>query len=218
MGKIKEKFGYYLLERNIKKASRNVVVHNFDTAKTAGVIFNATHLINFEVVKKFVDFLQYKNIQVTTIGYVHSKKLIDHYLFRKGYDFFTKKDLNWYLRPSDRAVSNFLSKPFDILFNLSLETYYPIQYLVGMSKAMFKVGLFNQDEAYLDVMIDIEKEKKIRNEVFSEVNKEKKAHNKNTGTEFESEVALKVQQEIDIDFLVNQIMHYISIINNPGVN
>ena len=216
MGTIKEKFGYYLLDRHVRRASRDVVVNNFDTAKTAGVIFNATHLINFEVVKKFVDFLQLKNIDVTTIGYVNTKKLVDHYLFRKGYDFFTKKDLNWYLKPTEASVDDFIQKPFDILFNLSLESYYPLQYIVGMSKAKMKVGMFTTDEHYLDVMIDIEKEKKVRYDVFNEVKDSQKSKNRHSG-EFESEVSLKIQQEIDVDFLINQIMHYISIINKEGV-
>ena len=216
MGTIKEKFGYYLLDRHVRRASRDVVVNNFDTAKTAGVVFNATHLINFEVVKKFVDFLQSKSINVTSIGYVHTKKLVDHYLFRKGYDFFTKKDLNWYLKPTEKSVDDFIHKPFDLLFNLSLESYYPIQYIVGMSKAKMKVGMFTTEEHYLDVMIDIEKEKRIRNEVFSEVQSSQNGKYRHSG-EFESEVSFKIQQEIDVDFLVNQIMHYISIINKAGV-
>lgn len=218
MGNIKERYGHYMLDKGVRKASRYVKVFNFDTAETAGVVFNATHMINFEIVKKFVDFLQHKNIKVDTVGYVNTKKLIDHYLFRKGYDFFTKKHLNWFLKPTRDAVDDFIKKPFDILFNLSLESYYPIQYIIGMSQAKFKVGVFNPDERYLDFMIDIEKERQIRNDVLTEVREEKRNNNKHVEAEIEVEVEKKIHQEIDIDFLINQIMHYVSILNNPALN
>ena len=218
LGTIQEKLGHYILERNINRASRSVEVCNFDTAQTAGVVFNATHLINFEMVKKFVDFLQYKEIKVHTMGFVNSKKLIDHYLFRKGYDFFTKKHLNWYMRPTRNTVDDFIAQPFDILFNLSLESYYPIQYIVGMSKAKFKVGVFSQEDKFLDFMIDISRERKIRNGVLNEVRKERNNNTRMVEEDVEMEVAKKVQQEIDIDFLINEIMYYVSLLNNPRLN
>ena len=80
--------------------------------------------------------------------------------------------------PVSEVTDKFIKEPFDILIDLSLENYYPIQYNTALSPAKFKAGRYTQDDPYLDLMIDIEKEKqlmkKIQSEVSSSSNKKEK--------------------------------------------
>ncbi len=197
----------------VKKASaakREVGVFNLENAKKIGILFNATHLVSFEIIKEFVKQISEKDKKISVLGYVHSKKLIDHYLYRKGFNFFTRNDLNWYYKPVSDSVQQFIGEPFDLLINLSLEEYYPVKYILASSKAKFKVGMYSEGQQYLDFMIDMAKEKetmeKLRKEV--EANRKKNSHNK----ELDSIADEKAKTEIELNFLINQIVHYLSLL------
>ncbi len=157
--------------------------------------------------------LTQKKIEVSVLGYVHSKKLIDHYLYRKGFDFFTKNNLNWYNRPKSDTVEDFMKKPYDILINLSLERYYPIQYVLALSPSTFKVGKYFEEPNYMDLMIDIEKEKKAMRDVKEEISRDKNEVDEKK-KEIEKEIEEKVDIELQLSFLINQIMHYLAIIKS----
>ncbi len=204
--------GQKVLERKLRDRIRTITVCNINDAKKIGIIFNATHLISFEIIRNFVKELSQKKISVTALGYVNSKKLIDHYLYRKGFNFFTKSNLNWFDKPVTDTVEEFINVPFDILINLCLEEYYPIQYVVALSISTFKVGKYFDEPNYLDLMIDIEKEKKVMKDIKSEVKDDTKADK--TDREIEESIEEKVDIEFQLDFLISQLMHYLSIIKS----
>ena len=204
--------GRMLLQKKLRNLKRNTRVCNIDEAKTVGIIYNATNSVSFEIIKDFTKILAQKKIEVSVLGYVHSKKLIDHYLYRKGFDFFTKNNLNWYNRPQSDTVDDFMNKPYDILINLSLERYYPIQYVLALSPSSFKVGKYYDEPNYMDLMIDIEKEKKAMKDVKEEIARDKVVDEKKK--EIEKEIEEKVDIELQLSFLINQIMYYLTIIKS----
>jgi hypothetical protein len=204
--------GQKVLERKIRDRNRTIAVCNINDAKKIGIIFNATHLISFEIIRNFVKELSQKKISVNALGYVNSKKLIDHYLYRKGFNFFTKSNLNWFNKPVTDTVEEFINIPFDILINLCLEEYYPIHYVVALSISTFKVGKYFKEPNYLDLMIDIEKEKKVMKDIKSEVTDDIKPDK--TDREIEESIEEKVDIEFQLDFLISQLMHYLSIIKS----
>ena len=197
----------------LRKNKRQVNVCNINNAKTIGILFNATHQISFDIVKEMVKNIANKKNKIEVLGYVDSKNLIDHYLYRKGFDFFTHKQLNWYYKPVDETVHSFIEKKFDILINLSLDEPYPIQYIVALSKAKFKVGKYSLGNEYLDFMIDIEKEKEAMKNLRKEIIEDKKEI-RYRNKEVERIVNLKAQTEIQLNFLIAQILHYLALIKN----
>ncbi len=203
-------FGRKVLERKLRNRKRTIKVCNISDAKKIGIIFNATHLVSFEIIRNFIKNLSVKNVNVTAMGYVHSKKLIDHYLYRKGFSFFTKGNLNWYNKPVKDTIDDFIKKPFDILINLCLENYYPIQYIVALSASSFKVGKYIEEPQYLDFMIDIEKEKQIMKDLKKEVSNDRKPDENNS--DIEKDINKKVEIELQLNFLLDQLIYYLSII------
>lgn len=205
----------YLGKRSIrtylKNKKRDVIACNVEEAKSIGILFNATHQISFEIVKALVKDLSTKKNTIDVLGFVNSKQLIDHYLYRKGFDFFTQSQLNWYYKPIVENVQKFIDKPYDILIDLSLDDPFPIHYIIACSRAKFKVGRYYEGQDCLDFMIDMEKEKeameKIRDELQKDV-KDKARNNK----EVEKIVDKKAQTEIQLNFLINQLIHYLSLI------
>src|SRR4030043_1194325 len=105
--------GRKVLHSKLKSLNRNIKVCNINEAKSVGIVYNATNAVSFEIIRDFTKILVQKKIEVSVLGYVHSKKLIDHYLYRKGFDFFTKNDLNWFNKPVADTVEEFINIPFD---------------------------------------------------------------------------------------------------------
>jgi hypothetical protein len=195
----------------LKNKNREVKTCNIAEAKSIGILFNATHQISFEIVKALVKDLSTKKNKIDVLGFVDSKQLIDHYLYRKGFDFFTRSQLNWYYKPVVENVQKFIEKPYDILIDLSLDDPFPIHYIIACSQAKFKVGRYYEGQDCLDFMIDMEKEKEAMDKIRDELNKdlkEKKKDNK----EVEKIVDKKAQTEIQLNFLINQLIHYLSLI------
>ena len=69
------------------------------------------------------------------------------------------QDLNWYYKPQNYIIDNFIKKEYDILINLSDSSCIPIKYLVASSVARFKIGRFEEGYEIYDLMIKLEKEK-----------------------------------------------------------
>ena len=202
--------GRMAIKKKVSATKRELAVCNLKDAKKVGILFNATHMVSFEIIKDFVKQISTKENKISVLGYVHSKKLIDHYLYRKGFDFFTRNELNWFYKPTSESVQEFIKTPFDLLINLNLEEYYPIKYILAVSKARFKVGKYSEGQAFLDFMIDIEKEKETMENLKKEIeaNSQKNGRNK----ELESIADEKARTEIQLNFLINQLVHYLSVI------
>ena len=107
-------------------------------------------------------------------------------------------------------VDAFIKEPFDLLINLSLEDYYPIRYIIALSPALFKVGKFDANEIYLDFMIDIEKEKQTIKSLHYEIMKDTDQQQENN--DIEADLEKKTETELQLSFLINQLLHYLSII------
>lgn len=173
---ITDKVASFLLKRQLKKLERRCVATNLASAKTIGIIFDATLKENFNYLKPFVNYLTDQNKKVEVLGYINEKVISDFYTARKGFSFFCKKDLNWYGKPTEVAANDFAEKQFDILIDLSIKRTSPIHYISATSKSTFKIGRFSDDEDSFDFMIDI-------------------------------------SGKSEISFLIEQIKHYLSIIN-----
>ena len=157
---IRRFFGAFDLKRKSKQVNRNKRIHNFTTAGTAGIIFNCCNEEEFNAVKEFREFLESESIKTDVIGYVSAKEIPDHYLLRTGYNFFCQKDLTWYYKPDIPFAEEFMRKEFDILFDLSLKEFFPLNYILKISPAAYKIGPFRELEPY-DLMIDIKEERTV---------------------------------------------------------
>ncbi|NBC83614.1 MAG: hypothetical protein GVY19_09550 [Bacteroidetes bacterium] len=206
--KIRTNIGYRQLKKlNALKKNMHEIV-NLEDARKIGVVFNATHSVNFDVIRQFVKKLTKQKKEISILGYVHSKKIIDHYLYRKGFDFFTRKDLNWHYKPKDEAINDFVKQSFDILINLSLEDYLPIQYVLVRSNARFKVSCYFENAQFADMFIDINKNR----EEFESIRKEISSEHKMVEEELEHDIDEKTISEIQLNFLIEQVLHYLSLI------
>lgn len=146
---IRQSIGNYFLKKDIAKVNRSRSIMNLDDAKTIGIVFNASEEATYCIVNDFVRFFQDNQKTVKALGFANFNRL-PHYCFPKlTFDYFTKRDLNWYYKPGNSRVNDFINQEYDIVIDLCMHECFPLTYIFGLSKAKFKVGRFG--EKYSDI-------------------------------------------------------------------
>ena len=159
--KLRLRLGERALRKRAVLVKRNRKVHNFTTAGSAGIIFDATVTRSFPLVKSFGKFLNSMNISTLIIGYVNSDEIPGELILWDKCEFFKNKDIDILYRPRKEQVLSFIDTPFDILFDLSLNSHFPIRYIVSLSSASFKVGNFSEQPNDYDLMISMGEKKSL---------------------------------------------------------
>jgi hypothetical protein len=212
--KLTDNFKTIVGEKILRGRARNLASKkafcNIHDAKHIGIIYNATEYVSFEIIKNLAKDLTHDSKKISVLGYVDSTKLIDNYLYRKGFDFFSKNELNWYFKPMSQVVDQFITEPFDILINLSLEDHFPIRYITTLSLAQFKAGIYSDDDSSLDLMIDIGKERRTMHSLQKEIVRERETGQEDS--DIEAGIEKKTETEILLNFLIKQLLHYLSIL------
>lgn len=158
---LKYKYGLYRLRKDFRKPENNAIACNIADAKSIGIIYNATKIEDFSLVRDFVFKLKKQVPEVIALGYADAKELSDFHLQPLEFRFFCKKDLNKYYKPHEDSVDDFVKKQFDILMDFNLEEKLPVRFVLASSEALFKTGRHCEIEPnYYDLMIqcDIDSE------------------------------------------------------------
>lgn len=159
---LKTKIGYFILCQKLKNKVRGTVFNNFDSAKTAGIVFSAVDNFQQNEAFKFINLLRNKKIEVKGLGFVPDKTALEETKTSEIVSYFAISDNNWYEKPKALEVKEFSEMDFDVLIDLSLEDTMPLKYIIGMSNAKLKLGQGSQNGLPLyDVTIDVGQEKSI---------------------------------------------------------
>lgn len=136
---------------------------SFVQTKTVGIIFDATNPEDFELVKRYVLYLREHRKKVKVLGFYPSKRIPEMTYSKLEYDFFSVKELNWFGKPSNMVVQNFMNEKYDLLIDLNINDHFPLKYISALSKAEFKVGKYNEkDIEIFDMMIDSDNTKTLK--------------------------------------------------------
>ena len=158
---LKQKVGQWVFHRDLKTNSRKKEVCNIDEAKSIGILYDATLEYQIKTIQPFVSYFFDLKKDVKALGYVNSKKLSYCHTPKLQYDFFYLKDLNWYKKPQNYIIDNFIKKEYDILINLCDSSCIPIKYLVASSVARFKIGQHEDGYEIYDLMISLKEDKSL---------------------------------------------------------
>lgn len=152
---IKKKVGKWVFKRELKINKRKKEVCNLESAKSIGILYDASSEEQINLVRPFVSFFFDLKKDVKALGFVNAKELSYYHVPKLQYDFFYKKDLNWYYKPQNYIIDNFIKKEHDILINLTDSSVIPIKYLVASSLAHFKIGIYEENYEIYDLMISL---------------------------------------------------------------
>ena len=153
--KIKNYFARYNFLQEFAKVNRHRAVVNLNEAKTIGVVYAVNSEETYKIVETFVKSLKTKDRYIHILGYIPVKYFPPYIIPTLATDYFTGKDINWFGKPVNAYVTDFLKREFDIIINLCMEDNYTLQYICGLSKASFKVGISGEGNTdYYDFMIE----------------------------------------------------------------
>ena len=157
----KHKIGKWVFQRDLRANKRLKEVSNLEKAKSIGILYEATNVKQIKKIEPFVKYFFDLKKDVKALGYVNKKRLDNCHIPKLNYDFFYLKDLNWYYKPQNYIIDNFIQKEYDILINLCDSSVIPIKYLVASSIARFKIGIFEENYQIYDFMISLNDDKSV---------------------------------------------------------
>ena len=150
---MRSRLGAVYLKRKIKHLTRDRHFYNFESGKSAGVLFSAKQQEHYLQAKKFMQFLNEQGVATFGLGYVDSKDAIAYFPYKKGVDYFSTKNVNWYNKPLNTSVNDFIEHKFDMLFDFSRDQEFSILYVFAQSHAKMKVSQNFQHEIFADLFI-----------------------------------------------------------------
>lgn len=157
--RLRKAAGSYFLKKEMRIRDRQVQSMGLDKARSIGIIFNAKDERTFKLIREFATKLRGGGLRsVKALGFVPKTEVASFLQSSQDFDFFTREDFNWYYRPKGRKVAGFISEEFDILIDLRITRFIPLLFVVGLSRAKFKVGRFGKGfEEFYDLMLDVDK-------------------------------------------------------------
>jgi len=163
--KIKYILSNYLLKKELQALRKEPKPYkfNFNEIKTVGILFDATSIEDFEIVKRYVVYLREYRKRVKAIGFFSTKEIPALTYSKLEYDFISTKELDWLGKPSSMVVKNFIDEEYELLIDLNVSYHFPLRYIAALSKAKFKVGKYDEkDTEIYDFMIDADHTKTVK--------------------------------------------------------
>lgn len=155
---IRIKAGQRSIQKQLKSyKNRRAKVTNLKDAKSIALLFKVNGKTDYLQVQKFSRYLkeEFGTRKIFTLGYWDDKKENPDYLkVSIGFDFFTRKDLDWKGIPNVPVVDNFLQEQFDILVDMNDYYNVPLRYVMLKAKAGLKVGRYSdENKDFFDLML-----------------------------------------------------------------
>jgi hypothetical protein len=148
-------FSWKRFHKSLRETERDRRIINLNQARRIGILYSLDDIPDYDTVAVFVAELQHEHKEVKALGFVKNKNLVSRFLPKLSYDFFSKKDVNWFNVPVHPKVKDFIQQPFDVLIDLSLKESLPLKYIAGHSMAHCRVGRFTDvNTCCYDLMID----------------------------------------------------------------
>ena len=155
--RIRRAIGLYYFRKDLEKVSKNRKLTNLKDAKKVGILYNLDDISDYDVIADFVTQLQHDRKEVKALGFVENKELVNRFLPKLSYDFFSVHDITWYYKPVKPKVMDFIHSDFDLLIDLDMKDNLPLKYISGLSMAMCRVGRYSESStSCYDVMLKVE--------------------------------------------------------------
>ncbi|MGQ1946652.1 DUF6913 domain-containing protein [Geofilum sp. OHC36d9] len=152
--KTKLRLGEYLLKKQSRGISRELKAINLKQAKSVGVIFDAGQKEDRKIISDFLRPLADRGAKYSILGFIPDIKDQNDYISDKTYTFFSIKECDWLYRPTTKEVDHFINQKFDILLFFAVKDYFPLKWVLRLSKAKFKAGAEGYYHEDLDFMIN----------------------------------------------------------------
>ncbi len=167
---LRNKIGYMLLNSTINNCKYKHYSIPFKNANNIGVLYNVNNSIDLLEMNLLIELLCKYNKNIYLLYYSNNKqKYIKNYNYEFLYvNYFNKKNINYIFHPKCNVVQSFIKTEFDILIAICFYAFLPIDYISGLSKAKFRIGLYNKINInYLDLIFDLKNDDNINSFIIN---------------------------------------------------
>ena len=153
---LRRKIGAFLVKRSLKAQTKRAISYNdLKSAKSIGILFDATHQERYFAAKNFIENLRNSQNSVLGLGFVTNHVGLTYFPQHDGIDFISLENTNWYFKPLDRNIDKFQNKNFDVFIDLNTEEVLQCQFIVASTKAKLRIGRGRPDNSFYDLLIDL---------------------------------------------------------------
>jgi hypothetical protein len=153
-GNIKKKISAYVFEKRSRGLVRSRKVTDFETARSIAVIYHFHDETSFRNIQALLKSFLERRRTILSLGITGEKKVPPYCLLTDTSFFVTRKDLNWYGVPRQKAIQAFMEKESDILIDLCTGDDFAHRYIAGLSHARLRAGIDGENHTlYYDVLI-----------------------------------------------------------------
>lgn len=154
---IRVKIGNAILKNKMAKTKRKMHYTNLNHVKKIGIVWDASKIDEFTILSRFYQKMHESKIEVRVLGYFSGNNLPNQYTAIRYLSIIKKEELNILYHPVSSETNTFVGKPFDVLIDINFKKLLPLRYISSLSKARFKVGLFESEtrNTPFDLMMDL---------------------------------------------------------------
>jgi hypothetical protein len=154
---VRLKIGRFILSKKAAGEKRKIYYSNIGQVKKIGIVWDTSNTNEFSSLSRFYQKMHDRNIEVMIIGYYPGKNLPDQYTALRYLTIIRKRELNLLNMPVSEESKSFINNHFDILIDINFKKVFPLQCIIELSNARFKVGLLEagKESSPLDLMMEI---------------------------------------------------------------
>ncbi len=156
---IKSFVGQFLLKRELNQFYRTRQFYNLSMSESIGIVYEYKDEEEFKLVEQLINQLHQDKKRVKVLVYIKEAKMLEYIPQRLTVDYIQPNDIDWFGRPNSSYARDFIKSRFHILLDLNYVQAFPLNYIVFLSQAYYKVGVFNANsKESLDLLIKMEAE------------------------------------------------------------
>jgi len=142
---------------SIQKRARRT--HTLETARTVGLLFEASSDKIRQEVSDYARLLEKKGKKVQLLGFFNTPQPP---ATTPDFPFFFKKETTWTGEPRSQKATAFSTEKLDLLLTLNPGSLSPLTWLAAQSQAAMKIGYATEQPNDLDLQLETPPEKGIR--------------------------------------------------------
>jgi hypothetical protein len=143
-------------------------ITTIESAKTIGILFDATDKINRETIVEYANQLARNGKKVRLLGFMNfsDKKMPVEDL---PFVHFNQKNINWWGKPTSEKADVFCKEKFDLLLCLFSGENRPLEWLTARASARMKAGGALKYYQNLDITIELNESKNNASELIRQL-------------------------------------------------
>lgn len=146
------------LRELLTSKKRNRQVHTLESARSVGLLFDATSETARRESLEFAHALEKQGKKVNTLGFFNARQIPENLPFNS----FSSKETSWIGQPKSEKATTFAGEKFDLLLTLNPDKLRPLEWLAASSQAAFKIGFATSSPNDFDIQLETPEGKGIR--------------------------------------------------------